>query len=193
MHLQTQRQPDPLSLIRCPSTTFRQSEQSVHIMLSFRLSITLLLLSLELTKACSGKVTSCLQCFSGPGHEDPDCAEGRGKGWEPRLRTDTRHPGLPCGAGFDGCYVAANENRSGGYWDRGCCTRNKTEGETRCLEIHEDTGVGRTDQSWWPSSSSSSYSSFSRCDTDNCNTMDPRRTPSTTWTTSSSIKTSIDG
>merc|ERR1712037_395962 len=90
---------------------------------------------LEWTKACSGKVTSCLQCFSGPGHEDPECAEGRGEG-------------RSCGAGFDGCYVAANENRSGGYWDRGCCTANKTKAETRCLEIHKDTGVGRTDQSW---------------------------------------------
>merc|ERR1711971_606186 len=63
-------------------------------MKTLRLAFTLVLLSLEWNKAC-GKVSSCLHCFSGPGHEDPECAEGTGKD-------------------FDGCYVAANENRSGG-------------------------------------------------------------------------------
>merc|ERR1712083_5512 len=117
-----------------------------------QLALTLVLLALQGSKA--GKVASCLTCA---GDGDSDCAKGTGTG--------TACP--PAMA--DGCYVTATAAAVDGWepstaWVRGCCVGNSTNQPGICSDYHEDVsqnGVsGHIDQTW--------------CDTDDCNTMDPR-------------------
>merc|ERR1712210_60414 len=118
-------------------------------MKTFLLSLTLVLLALQGSKA--GNVTSCLTCTATPG-----CAEGTGTG------KACAWPGTA-----EGCYVLASttevEEQTVTVWSRGCCNGNSST-ITACSEIHESQDVGeistRLDQSW--------------CETNNCNTMDPR-------------------
>ena len=146
-------------------------------MKTLRLAFTLVLLSLMWDKAC-GRVGSCLHCFSGPGHEDPECAEGTGKGsqdWEltpkPRDAVWRRFWRMLCGGerkpvgGLLGARLLHQEQDKGGdpllgdprgHWRR---THWPVLVTIFIIYVYE------------PSSS--------RCDTDNCNTMDPRRTPRT--------------
>jgi len=125
-----------------------QLRTPITSMKTFLLSLTLVLLTLQGSKA--DDVTSCLQCDS----PDTGCAEG----------TVT---GTPCGGKADGCYVLVMvkeaEGQSVTNVGRGCCNANSgTIGN--CYEVHEsedeDGGSVRYDQSW--------------CDTNDCNTMDPR-------------------
>merc|ERR1711990_47251 len=119
-----------------------------------QLALTLVLLGLQGSKA--GKVASCLTCA---GALESDCAAGTGKG-------------KACPANMAaGCYVAAVTAEANGQsvttFTRGCCftpATNSTNQPGSCSDFHEDmsqNGVsGRIDQTW--------------CDTDDCNTMDPR-------------------
>merc|ERR1711997_166554 len=118
-----------------------------------QLALTLVLLALQGSKA--GKVASCLQCTA----LESDCAAGTGKG-------------KACPANMAaGCYVAATTAEANGQsvttFMRGCCftaATNSTNQPGSCSDFHDDmsqNGVsGRIDQTW--------------CDTDDCNTMDPR-------------------
>merc|ERR1712130_905347 len=83
-----------------------------------------------------------------------------------------RHNRRMCGGhrqrGADGCYVLASTGEAGGQsvttWARGCCSGTSTTPGVGCSNIHESQDVAgasaRYDQSW--------------CDTNDCNTMDPR-------------------
>merc|ERR1711936_1195900 len=118
-----------------------------------QLALTLVLLALQGSKA--GNVTSCLQCTA----LESDCAAGTGKG-------------KACPANMaDGCYVAAATTEANGQsataFALGCCftaTTNSTNQPGSCSDYHDEVsqnGVSsRIDQTW--------------CDTDDCNTMDPR-------------------
>merc|ERR1712088_93346 len=119
-----------------------------------QLALTLVLLALQGSKA--GKVASCLTCA---GALESDCAAGTGKG-------------KACPANMAaGCYVVATTGEANGQsvttFTRGCCVTpatNSTNQPGSCSDFHDDmsqNGVsGRIDQTW--------------CDTDDCNTMDPR-------------------
>merc|ERR1712210_149621 len=117
-------------------------------MKTFLLSLTLVLLTLQGSKA--GNVTSCLTCNT----PTAGCAEGTGTG-------------KACARTAEGCYVLASttevEEQTVTVWSRGCCNGNSST-ITACSEIHESQDVGgistRLDQSW--------------CETNDCNTMDPR-------------------
>merc|ERR1712080_363534 len=119
------------------------------IMKTFLLSLALVLVTIQGSKAVN--VTSCLTCTG----IDGACAEGTGKG-------------MACARGADGCYVLASTGEGGGQsvttWARGCCSGTSTTVGMGCSDIHESQDAGgasvRYDQSW--------------CDTNNCNTMDPR-------------------
>merc|ERR1712130_33540 len=126
----------------------------IAIMKTFLLSLALVLVTFQGSKA--GNVTSCLSCSSHHNSPNPGCVEGTVKG-------------TPCDGGADGCFVLATSGEKDGEtrtgWERGCCLGNSTtagrHGYTaECTEIHGGMMGLREDQSW--------------CNTNDCNTMDPR-------------------
>merc|ERR1712156_857386 len=117
-------------------------------MKTFLLALTLLMLVLHGSKA--DKVTSCLQCTSATGMEDSECIKGTGKG-------------TACATDAVGCVVNVVSGSAMGVdvetWTRGCCTV-----DAQCTEMHEESEVGGV----------SGMVDQIGCDTNDCNTMDPR-------------------
>merc|ERR1719500_2592866 len=109
-------------------------------------TITLLLI---MSLTCRAKkVDKCIACNSdSESSPNPDCE-----------KDPANQPSMPCSVeyGNDYCYVLVTVTNQRWTWNRGCCTP-KAGSNTCPLHEGQQEGVWRE-----------------RCDSDNCNIMDPR-------------------
>merc|ERR1711890_173182 len=90
-------------------------------------------------------VSSCLTCVSAPGAIDTNCTAG-----------NTNVKRMKCATGMtEGCLATVAVALGKETWARSCC------GSGTCLNQHENIAGNTVDRV--------------SCNTDNCNTMDPRK------------------
>merc|ERR1711890_12949 len=100
-------------------------------------------------------VSSCLTCVSGPGAIDTNCTAG-----------NTNVKRMKCATGMtEGCLATVTVTLGKEAWARSCC------GSGACLNQHENIAGNTVD--------------IVSCNTDNCNTMYPRKAVSSCLTCAS--------